>query len=344
MQGLKGQSNIHRNFMPIDLCEYVEGEYGPFHRSELILPMHEKATMAHVIDLSKVLLDFVNVDEENQSEAYQLSAESLASLMCIDSSKLKRFRSSSSVLDEYGIASALKMVADNFTWFLDDCEKLYKKGDYDKLVLTRDCMVDAYSDAKLTNVDTFLCLFDREQIKSKIRAAKRNSKVKYSKADAEAAFDSLAEHEIAITSNFVKYSDILQKEFRQTASSNKPVVLSETGTLLLRVFSTFPEYAGKMNIYDVPYHRFVSLISDCVPTRSYIGFLLARMPSHSSRWQSERHTPKAETQRLINVLYLYFSQFENSPVEMIEALRQWRNLVGYTATVFGRKPMNKREP
>lgn len=324
----------------VDLRSFHANDFGPFRSSGLIIPFDSKPTLSHVLDLSKYLLDTINQSRPS-SHAYQLSLDSLAHLVCVDSTKLKRFRSSSSTLDKLGIATTLKMVVDNLNWALDDCEQAYEHDDYVHVVMTSKFMRECYSKKRLSNLSTFMNLEDREQIRVRIRREKRLDRPCFNEIDAKHSFQLLASHELEVSTSLHFFSDKLLKCNDIFPEKLKQVTLSETNVLLMRMYASFPQYVNDVSIYDVPYAMFVDLLDEVVSTKSYIGYLLGKMPSQSSRWLSERHSPKAETQRLINLLYYHFYQYRNDPDELISAIYYWRNVVGHTSALFGRNLLSE---
>lgn len=335
MSSTAAKSVAKKSRKSVDLRIYYPNCYGPFSVSNLVIPFDTEASLSHVLDLGKHLTNYVN-DKNNSEFNYLLSVDALAYLVCVDATQLRRFRSTSSVLDQFGIASSLKMVIDNLNWALDDCEKAFAEGDYTHVVMTAQQMMVCYSKKRLLHLSTFLELDDKEQVRIRIRRDKRSNVKVYQEVDAQHYFQLLASHELEVSTSLHFYADTLLKASKDSTTSVKQVGLNESNILLMRIFASYPQYVNEVSIFDVPYAMFVDLLADVIKSKSYIGYLLAKMPSQASRWMSERHAPKLETQRLINLLFHHFSQFKDDRDALYQAVCDWRNLVGFTAHQCGR--------
>lgn len=320
----------------VDLREYVDNDFGSFTLSHHVMPFGAQPVMSHVLNLSNLLLDTINQSSSKLSIKYQLSNDALANLVCVESSKLKRFKSVSSVLDTKGIGLALKGVFDLMSWGLDACEKAYHDSDYKTVVVLSSQVIESLDDSILLDPKMLASLDNVESIKLKVRKQKRQYKGDVSSEDAVSAFDALSERFEFFSTNMMHYSHQLQHLSETSSLILQPSSLSETSALLLRIYSSFPEYATRLSVYDVPYQMFADLIIDYVPYKSYISHLFAKLPSQASRWESDRHAPKEETQKLINVLYLHLSQFVERPKLMSEEIESWRNVVGHTLDLYGK--------
>lgn len=329
----KSVVNKLHNF--VDLRIYYPDCYGPFNDSKIVLPFDCQASLEHVLDLGKYLTNFANIGNPFNFN-YMLSVDALAHLVCVDSVKLRRFRSTSSVLDKFGIASNLKMVVDNINWALDDCEKAFEVGDFTHLVATVKQTLDSYAKKNLLDIHSFLSLDDKEQLKVKIRRYKRQNTSVVNDQEVKEYYQLLASHELEVSTNLHYFADTLLRNSSHFKKNIKDVQLNESNILMIRLFATYPEYVNDVSFFDVPYAMFVDLLSDVINSKSYISYLLAKMPSQASRWMSERHAPKLETQRLINLLFHHFSQYKDDKEQLKMAVCFWRNLVGHTTSQFGR--------